>query len=249
MIDWHNVSLLGIDVGFSKTAKSTGIAVYDRGRLVTLTCIGSSPQNRADALPNGVNFDAVAIDGPIVLSEDQPPAARDCETLLSRGAFSRRCKPGLSHFGFGLPLRHAATTIAREMQERVTADGKIVEAFPNAFLGVLLSDHDYVALGKIERGSKSDAYYARLAARHGFDAIFDLLGWRDDALRTTMSDIATDHSRAAHDKRAALICLLTAACALSGHAHDVGDAAGGFICLPPKPLWADWARAALPPSP
>lgn len=248
MIDWQTVTLLGIDVGFSKTAKSTGIAIYDRGRLVTLTCIGSSARDRAGILQDHSQFDAVAIDGPIVFGEE-PPAARDCETILSRGAFSRRCKPGLSHFGFGLPLRHAATTIAREMQEHVAAKDKIVEAFPNAFLGVLLSDDDYHAMGKIERGNKSDVYYAHLAARHGFDAIFDLLGWRDDALRATMRDIATVTTRAAHDKRAALVCLLTAACALSGHAEYVGDEAGGFICLPPKPLWADWARAALPASP
>ena len=233
----------------SKTAKSTGIAVYDRGQLVTLTCIGSSPQNRADVLPDEVTFDAIAIDGPIVPGVDEPPIARDCEKILSRAAFSRRCKPGLSHFGFGLQLRDAATTIAREMQEHVVAKDKIVEAFPNAFLGVLLDDDDYIAMDKIERGNKSDAYYARLAARHGFDPIFDLLGWRDDALRATMRDIATVTTRTAHDKRAALVCLLTAACALSGKAEYVGDAVGGHICLPPKALWAPWARAALPATP
>ncbi len=249
MIDWRSVSLLGIDVGFSRTAKSTGVAVYDRGRLVTLTCIGSSPQNRADAMPNGMRFDAIAIDGPIVTATDGPPTARACELILSRGAFSRRCKPGFSHFGFGLPLRAAATLIASEMESRARPTPQrrtIVEAFPNAFLGVLLSDDDYAALGPIKRGSKSDAYYARLAAARRFDAILDLLDWRDDALRTALYDIASMPTSAAHEHRAALVCLLTAACALSGTASYVGDAAGGFICLPPKELWAKWARDALP---
>lgn len=244
-IDWRAVTLLGIDVGFSAKNKSTGIAIYDRGRLTTLTCIGSSARDRADILNGNLQFDAIAIDGPIVFGEE-PPVARECELILSRGAFSRRCKPGLSHFGFGLPLRHAATAIAAEMRQRIPTTGTIVEAFPNAFLGVLLSDDDYAALGLIKRGSKSDAYYARLAANNGFDAIFDHLGWRDDALRATLHDIATDTSRKAHDKRAALVCLLTAACALSGQAEYVGDEAGGFITLPPKSLWADWARAANP---
>ncbi|MDB5547960.1 MAG: hypothetical protein JWP21_1407, partial [Tardiphaga sp.] len=63
--DWQSVSLLGIDVGFSRTAKSTGIAVYDRGRLRTLTCVGSSMQDRADILRDHPRFDAIAIDGPI----------------------------------------------------------------------------------------------------------------------------------------------------------------------------------------
>ena len=254
MIDWHDVSLLGIDVGFSKTAKSTGMAVYDRGHLVTLTCIGSSPENRADVLQAGMRFDAIAIDGPIAAPADGLLTARACELILSRGAFSRRCKPGLSHFGFGLPLRAAAMLIASEMEARAKlAEPQqrraVIEAFPNAFLGVLMSDEDYEALGPIKRGSKSDAYYAHLAATQRFDAIFDILDWRDAALRTTLYDIASTPTRTAHEHRAALVCLLTAACALSGSAEYVGDETGGFICLPPKELWTKWARDALPSAP
>lgn len=242
LTDWRGVSLLGIDVGFSKTAKSTGIAIYDRGRLTTLTCIGSSVQDRAAVLEDQPIFDAVAIDGPIV-AESNPPLPRACELRLSRGKFSRRCKPGLSHFGFGLPLRDAATRIATEMQTRVRpAPRAIVEAFPNAFLGVLLADEDFATLGPIKRGSKSDAYYARVAATGRFAGILAHLDWNDDALLTILHDNATATHRAAHDKRAALVCLLTAACALSGQAEYIGDPAGGYICLPPKALWAPWAR-------
>ena len=111
---------------------------------------------------------------------------------------------------------------------------------------MLLDDDDYMALGHIQRGSKSDVYYARVAATKRFDPIFDLLGWRDDVLRATLHDLAETPTRAAHDKRAALVCLLTAACALSGEAEYIGDDSGGRICLPPKSLWAAWARDALP---
>lgn len=242
---WEDVSFLGIDVGFSKTARSTGIAVYAQGHLTTLTCIGSSPRDLAEALPDGLAYDAIAIDGPIVADIDRP-LARDCELILSRGAFSRRCKPGLSHFGFGLPLREAATRIAGEMRPRAKPGTRaIVEAFPNAFLGVLLDDTDYAAMGAVERGKKSDAYYARVAATGRFEIVLAHLGWNDDALLKILHDNAAAASRASHDKRAALVCLLTAACAYSGQAEYVGDEAGGRICLPPKALWAPWAREAL----
>lgn len=243
--DWHNVSLLGIDVGFSKTARSTGIAVYAQGRLTTLTCVGSQPRDRAEALPADLACDAIAIDGPIVADIDRP-LARHCELILSRGAFSRRCKPGLSHFGFGLPLREAATRIAGEMRSRAKPGTRaIVEAFPNAFLGVLLGEDDYAAMGAIERGKKSDAYYVRAAATERFEIVLAQLGWNDDVLLKILHDNAAGTGRASHDRRAALVCLLTAACAYSKTAEYVGDEAGGWICLPPKALWTPWAREAL----
>lgn len=255
-VDWRSVSLLGIDVGFSAKIKSTGIAAYSGGRLVTLTCVGSSPQNRTDVLPDGMIFDAVAIDGPIV-PVIETFAVRECERTLSRGKFSGRCKPAMSHYGHGLPLRKAAMTIADEMVHRAKPPeaqfslrqpylGKaIVEAFPNSFLGVLLDDVDYDAMGKIERGRKSDVFYKRVADNKTFERLLAHLGWNDDALLTILHDNANAIGRAAHDKRAALVCLLTAACALSGKAEHVGDDAGGSICLPPKALWADWARDAI----
>lgn len=246
VVQWDDVSLLGIDVGFSKTAKSTGIAIYEHGRLTTLTCVGSSTQDRTNALPTNLVFDAIAIDGPIVPGIDTF-VARECEKVLSRGEFSRRCKPGLSHFGFGLQLREAATRVADEMGERTKgASGSIVEAFPNAFLGMLLDDGDYAAMGAIERGKKSDVYYARVAATGRFEAILKHIGWADDALLAILHDNAGATTRAAHDKRAALVCLLTAACAFSDHAEYIGDSSGGYICLPPKALWANWTRDALP---
>ncbi len=40
-----------------------------------------------------------------------------------------------------------------------------------------------------------------------------------------------------HEKRAAIICLLTAVCAAAGQAEAVGDMASGWIWLPPAVLW------------
>ena len=166
----------------------------------------------------------------------------------------------MSHYGYGLPLRQAANLIADEMivcakmpeatvfKHQARPGRAIVEAFPNAFLGVLLDDTDYTALGVIERGRKSDTFYRRVAENGTFETLLETLQWSDGELLTTLQDNAAAVGRAAHDKRAALVCLLTAACALSGQAEFVGDAAGGWICLPPKALWADWAVHAMDTS-
>jgi hypothetical protein len=47
-----------------------------------------------------------------------------------------------------------------------------------------------------------------------------------------------------HEKRAAWICLLTAACAAAGTSEVIGDEVGGWFWLPPSNLWAPWAREA-----
>lgn len=48
-----------------------------------------------------------------------------------------------------------------------------------------------------------------------------------------------------HEKPAAWVCLLTAACAATGEAEVVGDDKGGWFWLPPLDQWAVWARDAL----
>jgi hypothetical protein len=64
-------------------------------------------------------------------------------------------------------------------------------------------------------------------------------------LREQIQGVARETTRVSHEHRAALVCVLTGACALSGQAAYVGDEVGGSICLPPLCLWAGWARTAL----
>jgi len=45
-----------------------------------------------------------------------------------------------------------------------------------------------------------------------------------------------------HERRAALICLLTAALAAEGTAAIVGESTGGWFWLLPMSLWQSWAR-------
>jgi predicted nuclease with RNAse H fold len=247
VVDWRNVSLLGIDVGFSERRKTTGIVSYTFGRRTYPHCVGSLPQDRAEVLLDRPLYDAIAIDGPIVPTTiDSEQLIRRCERLLSKGLFGKRCKPGFSHFGTGLKLRKAATTIASEMPGyRRHVSAPVIEAFPNAFLGVMLDDKTYAAFETIPRGKKSDIFFTEASRGRTFDRLFECLGWDDLILREQIRAIARETTRISHEHRAALVCVLTAACALSGQAAYVGDEIGGSICLPPLCLWAGWARAAL----
>ena len=257
MVDWQNVSLLGVDVGFSKTNATTGVAVYERGALRSLCCVQSSSQDRAAVIRSDSRFDAVAIDGPILPKLADFKLKRHCESLLIGRGFQNRCKPGMSHYGFGLDLRAATRPIADESclltktvskhfgDRQVRSSIPLVEAFPNAFLGVLLDDTDYEEMGRVSRGAKFDRIYERAVVTGRTAVLLDQLGWKCAHVCGAIKNEASENGRAAHEKRAALVCLLTAACALAGEAEYVGDPAGGWICLPPKELWARWAHQAL----
>jgi predicted nuclease with RNAse H fold len=205
------------------------------------------PQDRAEVLLDRPPYDAIAIDGPIVpTATSSEEVIRRCERLLSKGSFGKRCKPGFSHFGTGLKLRQAATTIASEMPAyRRHNSVRVVEAFPNAFLGVMLDDKTYAAFERIPRGKKSDILFAQASRGRTFEQLFECLGWDDAILLEQIRTVADATTRISHEHRAALVCVLTAACALSGQAAYVGDEVGGSICLPPLCLWADWAKTVL----
>jgi hypothetical protein len=97
----------------------------------------------------------------------------------------------------------------------------VVEAFPNAFLGVMLPENTYAAGGGPARRSKSDWLYERALERGALGRVLRHLGWNDPGTRTW---IETETN---HERRAALICLLTAGLAHMGNATIVGDSAGG----------------------
>jgi hypothetical protein len=245
MSGWRKVRLLGLDIGYAKTRKTTGVAIYRDGALRELCCVGSSREDRRAVIERHAPFDAIAIDGPLLPSQAPFTAPRLSEYLLSGADFARRCKPGLSHFGQGLELRRAAMHAAQDDYNGSSTNTHIVEAFPTGFLGVMIDDGAYDRLGKLARGTKSDVFYRHAAKTSRFDAILDLLQWRDDALLGRFAREAASKTRASHEYRAALICLLTAACAWRGACEHVGDAATGAIALPPLRLWAPWAIKAL----
>jgi hypothetical protein len=195
--------------------------------------------------------DVTAIDAPILSREsfDQ----RACERLFTLGCFQRRCKPGLSHVpGTGREFRQAGQESARQLSEntsghellvkfpRVWGARNIVEAFPNAFMGVLLPGGCFDRIPKLRRGRKFEWLYDECRERNIFDSVIDKIGTA--TLSSVLHHIKSNQN---HDQKAALICLLTAAAVAAGRYTAVGDPEGGYFFLPPWEIWAQWARQEL----
>ena len=98
---------------------------------------------------------------------------------------------------------------------RILPGHNIVEAFPNAFLGVLLTDADYADRPKLQRGGKFDWLYDRCVDKGLFEILTDRAGLPRDV------SIVCNHERD-HECRAALVCLLTAALTHSGTFEAIG---------------------------
>lgn len=229
--------LLGMDAGFSRTRATTGLAW---GGAVPCggAKAGTAWEQRQRVLPPGLRFDLIAIDAPLLPPAAPDKAARLCEAAFLRAPFHDRCKPGLSHFGAGLDLRRAGAEAARQLRAVAAPDAPMIEAFPHLFMAVLLPE-DLFAAPPPCRARKSDHFYELCLEQGCFAAVMARLDWRDEGVTAALAR-ETDH-----DRRAALVCLLTAACAAAGQCVRVGDAAGGWLWLPPWPLWQGWARDGL----
>ncbi len=230
------MDLLGVDVGFSEFQKSTGIAGLCEDELFFYRA-NTSWEDRRSQLPVQFHPSVIAIDGPLLPVGTEPRHVRACEQFFSRGLFCRRCKPGLSHFGTGFALREAAAVTAKQFGDFIFGPNyrlgqEVVEAFPNLFLGVLVTEDEYAAIPKLRRGQKFDWLYEKAAKRlrnlQKFiivpDAVYDRV------------EVETDH-----ELRSGLVCLLTAALASCKQATVAGTDEGGWFWLPPVELWQPWA--------
>jgi hypothetical protein len=115
----------------------------------------------------------------------------------------------------------------------------VIEAFPNTFMGVLLSEASFAGWSKSLRKPKSDWLYEQVIEAGLFRKLLLKLDLASPLILRKFEE--AQH----HDERAALICLLTAMFARSGDALIVGDPEGGWFWLPPMTLWEPWASAAL----
>src|SRR5260370_17237742 len=95
-------ALLGVDVAFSKTRKTTGLAWFANSTIET-ALTGTSWSERSHSLPRNVRFAVVALDAPVVPKYNYD-AARGCERVFYGGPFSKRCRPALSHHGPAVSL-------------------------------------------------------------------------------------------------------------------------------------------------
>jgi hypothetical protein len=121
----------------------------------------------------------------------------------------------------------------------VRRNGRIVEAFPNAFLAVLLTEQQILEMPRLRRGGRFDWLYEKALATGSLQRA--ILGFTD------MPDEIRQHlgRESDHELRAALICLLTAVFVAAGISAVVGDGAGGWFWLPPLNLWQEWAKSGL----
>jgi predicted nuclease with RNAse H fold len=240
--------LLGVDVGFSAKRLTTGIAVLD-GDRIRLTRAGSSWESRVSQLPDGFRPSIIAIDGPLLPQGADNLIRRSCEAIFVRAPFHNRCKPGLSHWGFGSELRRASAEAclqfgrvldpSLESHAHVDYRGPIVEAFPNAFLAVLMPDAELLSAPKLKRGRRFDWLYEQTATTGRLESI---LAARLGLPHEVWHRVRTERN---HELRAALICVLTAAFAAQGSAEVVGEPTGGWFWLPSRSLWQPWATEGI----
>jgi hypothetical protein len=115
----------------------------------------------------------------------------------------------------------------------------MVEAFPNAFLDVLMPEEELALAPKFKRGRRFDWLYEQVVTTGRLESLLSKgLNLPEVVWQRLRSE--TDH-----ELRAALVCLLTAALAEKGTATIIGETEGGWFWLPPWSLWEPWAEEGL----
>ncbi len=253
---------LGIDVGYSKSKNTTGLC------LITLEqgCFkwrcrntGSEKSQRLahlrELIPEGASISAVGIDGPLASDFQLVSHYRAADALLTRDSFQKRCKPGNTNSPTGQRLHCHATKLAKlviELKEEGYLHvenashpdpihwSRVVEVFPDAFLGVLFPDR-HIQNIQLGRG-KSDRFW-ETAIHHGL--LKRLIRHLDPQIRLDKPL----HSVVDHDHRAAFVCALAGLCVARNKYVSVGDPEDGSIYLPPFDVWGRGTAPAKPPEP
>lgn len=243
-------SVLGVDVGFSEVRRSSAVCRLDwdeRRIMWTIQRFRALPAEQAETIKGvagGLSLLAAAFDGPLRTGFDIIGRYRTADRLLTRRLGAKIGKPGQANAPVGKRLNAAANACAQVVLREcligpaahaVRIDPKaVVEAFPTAFLGVMLRDP---LLLPTTRSDRSDVFFMDLAASGGLHALMSsvLPG------RTPVSSLEAVTN---HDDRAALVCALTALCVAADDFTAVGDA-DGWMILPPHRFTRAWARADL----
>ena len=241
---------MGVDVGYSTARLTTGIACLD-GDQLSLVRTGTAWRSRESRIPAGFQPTLIALDGPLLPRGADELIRRPCEAVFIQAPFHNRCKPGLSHWGWGLELRRASAEACAQFSRLlgssaseneavpVSRSGAIVEAFPNGFLGVLMPEEELLSAPRFKRGRRFDWLYDRLVTTARLEFVLSKGLELPHAVRHRL------RSETDQELRAALICLLTAALAAQGTAAIIGEPSGGWFWLPPWSLWQQWATEAL----
>ena len=243
-------AVLGVDVGFSPTRRSSAVCRLDWNEhritwsLLRFRALLEEREAALLAVAGSGRLEAAAFDGPLRPSFDVVGRYRIAERMLTRRLGARIGKPGQASTPVGRALNAAANDCAGVVlhgcdlapaAHAVRIDDKaVVEAFPGAFLGVLLADPSELVASRADR---SDVFFCHLAKCGTLEGLLaHLLPGR--GLSLSLTDVTN------HDDRAALICALSALCVAAGDYTAVGDA-DGWIMLPPRRFVQDWAWADL----
>lgn len=242
-------SVLGIDVGYSPTRRSSAICRLDWDlSTVSLTIerFRAVEPERSETIKRLANrpIHAAAFDGPLRADLGIIGCYRRAEQLLTRGLRPFIGKPGQANAPVGKRLNEHANACARIVIDTATVGASthehaihstaIAEAFPSSFLGLLIEEpRDLQA----RRGNRSDIFYVHLVQSGGLFALlhYVLLGRRSVIALEAISN---------HDDRAAVVCALTALCVAAGNYSAVGDD-NGWIILPPPSFVRSWAWPIL----
>jgi hypothetical protein len=115
---------MGIDVGFSKKRRTTGIACL-KGDHLTLERAGTAWESREAKIPDGFQPSVIAIDGPLLPFCANLNIRRHVESIFIRAPFHNSCRPGLSHHGVGLELRQASSATATQFSRILAKFGVV----------------------------------------------------------------------------------------------------------------------------
>jgi Protein of unknown function (DUF429) len=243
-------AVLGIDVGCSAVRRSSAIcriawsAHEVTWQVARFRAIEPERTETIVAVAGGLPIACAAFDGPLRRGFDGIGRYRTAERMLTRRLARKIGKPGASSAPVGKVLNAHANACARTVLRHCDValathatridDRAVVEAFPSAFLGVMIDEPSALAA---RRHNRSDVFFVRGCERQGFDLLIDhLLPGRQMA---HIPDTLTDH-----DERAAFVCALTALCVARGDYTAVGDQ-DGWVILPPYALLQPWAREDL----
>lgn len=237
-------------MGFSAARRSSAVCRldWDERRIIwTIRRFRALPAEQEETIKvvsGNKRLEAAAFDGPLRAGFEVIGRYRVADRMLTRRIQTKIGKPGQASAPVGRKLNAAANDCVRITLENceiapathsMRIDAKaVVEAFPSAFLGVMLRDPAALAARRNER---SDVFFQHLAASGALQRLMaHLLPSR--SLAQSLDDVTN------HDDRAALVCALTALSVAGGDFTAVGDA-DGWIILPPRLFVRSWARADL----
>ncbi len=246
----HAGSVLGIDIGFSTTRRSSAVCrlSWDQQTICwsvqRFRAIPDEQVATIAAVAGNELLLAAAFDGPLRAGFEVIGRYRTAERMLTRRLGRLIGKPGQSSTPVGKQLNAAANACVKFASRRclispavhlVSIDRMaVVEAFPSSFLGVALDDPSAVTAVRADR---SDTFFKYLTTNGTLRSLLEyFLPGRALSLQI---DSLTNH-----DDRAAFVCALTALAVAGGDFTAVGDA-DGWIILPPRHFVQPWAWTQL----